>query len=668
LFVNGRSAPDWLALSSPAQDRPLVPAVERIARHLRAGAAELANSIELNFEALYAPRRTGLGFTLSPADRVVRSTWALVGEWLVGWAAGWHDGTATLGQTHDWFWSGEVSDRLGEISSRAVVPSAISSSREVRALLPYLLDPSSVATRRGVLGDKATHTERASRKQSGAYYTPGDVAAYMVGKLVGTGVSRPTTWIDPAQGSGVFLRAALALADDYETTRDGLYGVDIDPFAAEASSFVLTAEDLLACPEGAAPWQRWHHFRRNFVTGNSLFLGPVAGGSFGELGPWTIGDAFPEINDGFSRVIANPPYIKLPSHEANERLGSIHPVTGKSVSADISPVFVELGLNLLADDGAMSIVLPLSAVISTRSPFPGLRTRLAEESGRVDFESFDRMPDALFGDDIKTRNSIITVTRGVDHDVTSTSLHRWTSRRRELAFTGATSISVAGLPGSPTLLPKIGAEWERDLYLKCFQQPTSIGAWVTSRRSMPITKAQYVDDPHWSQMVALAPTAYNFLGLVRDASRAAFDGHDSENAVALLSFGSARKASASYALLASRLGFWLWHVTGDGFHTSGKLPWYVPAPEDQQTLDRLADLGEELWGQASKHPLVNLNRGKTTVSYPTWVFGQLIDRIDKAVDAMLGTDVADQLAEWHERLVVVDPDSDRAEKVMRKTK
>lgn len=660
---------DWLRLSSPSQDRPLVPAVERIAKHLRASAADLESLTSLDFEGLFRPNRPGLGFTIAEADRQLRSAWALIGEWLVAWAVEQHDGTASLGETHAWFWSGHKVADLGKATSHTVIPTPITTSTEVRALLPYLLDPSSVATRRSVLRAQASHRERVSRKQSGAYYTPGDVAAHMVRKLAESTDPPATTWIDPAQGSGVFLRAVLGLATDYETARESLYGVDIDPYAAEASSFVLTAEDLLACPDGDAPWQRWHRFRRNFTTGNSLFLGSVADGLFTPDGSWEIGDAFPEIgSDGFSRVIANPPYIRLPAHRNNHLLGSLHPVTGKSASADISPIFVEIGLNLLAKDGAMSVVLPLSAVTSTRSPFPELRGRLAEELGQVEFESFDRMPDSLFGDDIKTRNSIITVRRGNNRDVTSTSLHRWTSRKRERAFTGATSVSVTGLFGVPTLLPKIGSDWELCLYRTCFNQDVSIGSWLISRRTMPISEAQHVDDPHWSQMVALAPTAYNFLGLVRDASQAALDGHDSENAIALLSFDSARKASAAYALLASRVGFWLWHVTGDGFHTTAKLPWYVPAPVHSRDLEQLADLGEKLWGQASKHPLVNVNRGKTTVSYPTWVFPQLIDRIDRAVDAMLGTDVADRLAEWHERLIVVDADSDRMEKKLRKMK
>jgi hypothetical protein len=667
--VDGGRESSWLALSSPARDRPLVPTVERIARRLRIVTSELAKSVDLDFVGLYAPRRPGLGFSLTANGMNDRAAWALMGEWLVGFATGHHDGTASIADTHEWFLRGYAPDQLRGIVGRTKVPTLGATALEVRALLPYLLDRSSVATRRSVIGDHATQEERLDRKKSGAYYTPGDVAAHMVRKLLAPELPRPTTWIDPAQGSGVFLRAVLAMSDQFELTRQGLYGIDIDPYAAEAAAFVLASEDLLHQPDGPSPHDRWHHYRRNLATGDSLFLAESSEGGKEPAVGWQIGDVFPEVANGrFSRVLANPPYTKLPPNEDNWRLRNIHPVTGGTASADVSPIFVELGLELLEEHGAMSVVLPLSAVVSSRSPFPQLRVRLAESDGRVDFESFDRVPDALFGDDIKTRNSVITVTRGVEKSLTSTPLHRWTSRNREQAFVGVPKVVISDLPGTPEVLPKIGTNWERTLYLACREHPRSLGTWITNRRTIPVARAQFVDNAHWSRTIALAPTAYNFLGLTRDATQAASDGHDSENPVALLSFAGASEASAAYALLASRLSFWLWHVTGDGFHTTSKLPLYVPAPASMDTIEHLSNLGEGLWEVARANPLVSLNRGKTTVSYPTWVFGGLVDQIDQAIDEMLGTNVASKLADWHERLVVVDTNSNRTEIMMRKTR
>lgn len=628
-----------------------------------------------HFVELYAPRRGSLGFEVSDHELGSRSAWALIGEWLVAWAVGHHDGDATIGATHAWFWGKGQEALLPTALQDWVVRSAPSTHGEVHALLPYLLDPSSVGTRRNVLDSKADRHERESRKRSGVYYTPGDVTAYMVERIKVTADGRSaTTWLDPAQGSGAFLRAVLSLADDPMIARDGLYGIDIDRFAAEAASFVLTAEDILLNSLDESPGERWHHFRRNFATANTLFLNGGAEGTASD-GLWSIstGDDiasfFPEISTrGFSRVIANPPYAKLAPHPRNSSLGELHPVTGSSVAADISPIFVELGTRLLSAHGAMCMVLPLSHVTSSRKPFPALRSYLASERGRVDFESYDRVPDALFGDDIKTRNAIVTLDRTAHDEVTTTSLRRWTSRRRDRAFRDIPRVAVTGLPGSPGLLPKFGADWERDLYLVSVNHAVTVGSWVRGKRSVAIQHSQVVDSSHWSQMVAIAPTAYNFLGVTRDAAQSARDGHDSTNAVSLLRFDSAQEASAAYALLSSRFAFWLWHVTGDGFHTSGKLPWYVPAPSETDAVERLANLGEELWQLASKSPTVSRNRGRTTLSYPTWMYRDALARIDSEVDAVLGTKMADRLAVWHEELMVVDAESERLEMVLRKSK
>lgn len=531
------------------------------------------------------------------------------------------------------------------------------------------------------MSDHVSRDERESRKRAGTYYTPGDVAHHMVIEVIGSGATSPTTWLDPANGSGVFLRAALSSVEDPDSTRGHLYGIDIDPFAAEATAFVLTAEDLLGRPEGGAPWERWHQFRRNLATGNSLFLDARDSDTaldlralqpnqpYGEMGSWRIEDAFPEVaGRGFSRVVANPPYARLDAHPANQILPMLHPVTGRSAGADISPVFVEIGLELLAADGAMSVVTPLSAVVSTRAPFPQLRSLLVNQPGRIDFSSFDRVPDALFGDDIKTRNAIVHVDRAAERSVTSSPLHRWTSRRRELALRNIPRVSIDKLPGVPALMPKIGTEWERHLYLVVAQHGLYLRSWVLEQRARALSEAEPVDSAHWTRTIALAPTAYNFLGVTRDPGQAVRDGHDSQNAAALLSLHSSRDASAAYALLASRLSFWLWHVTGDGFHTTNSLIGRIPVPAATEAVDRLAELGDELWQRAQSNPLVSSNRGRTTVSYPTWVFGEQIERIDREVDGLLGTDVGPALAAWHERLVVVDSESDRAQKMKRKTK
>ncbi|GAB3201813.1 hypothetical protein GCM10027062_24920 [Nocardioides hungaricus] len=659
--------------------------MERLARGVRAAAAQVEAAVDVPFEELYRPARVGLGFTLARDDVARRSAWALMGEWLVAASMQAPCAVDGLAAAHAWFWEG--SDRpLGTVPNVAV-PIDVTSAVEIRALMPYLLDPMAAATRRDVLNSQSTAHERRSRKAAGVYYTPGDVAHLMVERVLAAGGgSTQHLWLDPAHGSGVFLRAVMAATYDEPGARNRIYGVDLDPLAAETSSFVLTAEDLVRNPDGPAPWERWHGYRRNLATGDALLIDvsptpeqpalafdtanqPLDGHPLGRYGPWRPESVFPETAEvGFARVVANPPYAPLQRTDTSFHIQHLHPVTGPTASQDISPVFVELCADLLPDDGALAIVLPLSVVSSTRAPFPELRRHLADQPGWLELLSFDRVPDALFGDDIKTRNAIVHLDKTAPASLTTSPLFRWTSRTRETALAAIPVTSIAGIDGVPNTIPKIGTEWERDLLLACGAQANYLEHWHTNRRLVALTRVTRSIEEDQADVLALAPTAYNFLGVVRDPYRAVTDGHDSQNSYSVLQFDSELQASAAYALLSSRLAFWIWHVTGDGFHVTGTVHRRIPVPSaEPERLERLADLGERLWKAALQSPVVSNNRGRTTVAYPTWIHADLIDEIDAEVGASIGVDYAARLAAWHHQLVVVDLDSERRNLIRRKT-
>lgn len=665
-------------LSSPAHNRPLVPRVELLARGIRAAAAQVESSVFLPFEELYRPTRSGLGFTLSDSDMARRSAWALIGEWLVAASLDVPCVSEGLAATHEWFWR-DSGRALGCVPDVAI--SLDIGAVELRALLPYVLDPMAAATRRHVLNGQSSPRERQIRKATGVYYTPGDVAHLMVDRVRSheghaEGAER---WLDPAHGSGVFLRAVFSALGRGSDAADRIYGVDLDPIAAETASFVLTAEDLAHNSSNAAPWERWHRFRRNLATGDALLIdtlsfvpamlssedaAPLDGHPLGSIEPWRLQTVFPETTEsGFARVVANPPYAPLQRTAASSYIPRLHRVTGRSARQDISPIFVELCSNILSDDGALAIVMPLSIVTSTRPPFPELRQHLADQPGLLELLSFDRAPDALFGDDIKTRNAIVHMNRRGCDDLVTSPLYRWTSRNRANALGSIPIVSVAEVSGVPETIPKVGTEWERELLQACGNWRRYLADWHTRRRllSLEIATREVSDNP--THMLALAPTAYNFLNTIREPLCAVADGHDSQNGFAVLTFSSEQQASAAYALLSSHLAFWLWHVTGDGFHVTNALLSRLPVPLDDQgdeaRVERLAELGDSLWKTAQVRPVRSTNRGRTTVSYPTWTNTQLIDEIDAEIGEFIGKGHPARLVAWYEQLVVVDLDSER---------
>jgi hypothetical protein len=278
------------------------------------------------------------------------------------------------------------------------------------------------------------------------------------------------------------------------------------------------------------------------------------------------------------------------------------------------------------------------------------------------------VPDALFGDDIKTRNAIVHLDKTAPSGLSASPLYRWTSRTRKWALADIPTTSIYGLDGVPNAIPKIGTEWERDLLLACSKQSHYLEQWHTQRRLLPLMRISRSIGEDQSNLLALAPTAYNFLGVVRDPYRAVTDGHDSENSFSILHFDSDQHASAAFALLNSRLAFWLWHVTGDGFHVTTTVYRRLPVPSgEQDRLERLADLGERLWKAVLQNPVISTNRGRTSVSYPAWAHANLIDEIDAEVESSIGIDYSAQLTAWHEQLIVVDLDSERRNLIRRKT-
>lgn len=671
--------PEWVAHSSPSRGRPLVPRVERAAVRLRAVAADLQGAAKVPFRALYEPTRRGLGFTVRAEDTDRRAAWAILGEWLVAASVGSSCASEGLLAAHEWFWTG--SDRTLGSAPSTVPDLGLSGPHEIRALMPYLLDTMAAATRRDVLRAPDAAGDRHRRKTSGVFYTPGDVAQLMVDRVLAAGgPAGGARYLDPAHGSGVFLRAILSATADDESARQRIYGIDIDPMAAETASFVLTAEDIALRPTGAPPWHRWHQFRRNLATGDALLLdakgreqqmaAPGEDAPLGARDPWRIPDVFPEIPDGkFARIVANPPFAPLRPSVASRHLAALRPVTGMRAARDISPSFVELCLDLLHGNGAMAVVMPLSVVASQRAPYPDLRERLVTEPGKLEFNSFDRVPDALFGDDVKTRNAIIYLDKVARPDLLSSPLYRWTSRSRSTALASVPTVSIQGLPDVPQLMPKIGTTWERRLLQACMKRGSTLSHWVSAQRSLPLGAVSLVRDEEAAAVIAIAPTAYNFLGVVRDPARAVTDGHDSSNGFLQLTFASETHASAAYALLSSRLAFWMWNVLGDGFHVTGELVRRLPVPVcDAASVVRLAVLGDRLWKAALEHPKASTNSGRTSISYPAWMHTELIDAIDAECAAFMNFEFGNSLSKWYERLVIVDVNSERRNLLKRKMK
>ncbi len=518
---------------------------------------------------------------------------------------------------------------------------AIPSRDTVRALLPYLLDFRSPATRRDVLAGRAASSARAVRKSQGVYFTPGDVAEFMVRGLLCDGAP-PATWLDPAVGTGVFLRQVLA-----SDPRAQVYGIDIDPAAAEMAAFVL----LAVRKSGPLPISVWHELRSRLATGDALMClpsdstVPIAGSNprrqlDAESG-WRLGDAFPDLASGVDAIIQNPPYAPPPSDAVRNYVHRF----GSSAN-NIYPLFVRLGLELLGEHGRMSVVTPASLVTSSVRAIMDTRKALAAKAGDVEILTYDRAPDGLFGDDVKTRCSIVFLDRRKGPSLRIGPMQRITSRDRstQLSRGGAVAMDIAELAVAQPA--KIATDTDRAL-LRAVRASAGVALQhVTGTSTRPLDLL-----PANDHVLALGPTAYNWLNVQLAARPAREAGHDSSHPFLVLETVDAKSRNATYAVLSSRVAYWCWRVFGDGFHVSRLLIGQVPMPGPNETEDtgQLAKLGEELWRVASAEPVRSHNGGRTTVAFPprgALAYG-LLDEIDRRLlDYLKLSDLPVNLAEW----------------------
>jgi len=607
------TTPEWLESASPGVGRPLITAVERHAAPLRGTIAELKRSLDVSpsaFEAVWGPRRDGLGFRVG-ADAADRAARCLVAEWLVGYAAGVLRASDTVADAHAWFTSDAVGSAFavpGVLPYDAKPPRAVT----VAALLPYLLEFTQQGTRRQVRGGAAPADVRRARKSAGVFLTPADVAQVLVGEFLarrGPGCR----WIDPAAGPGVLLRHVRALDPTAK-----VYGIDIDSAAAEMASFTLLATD----PTLDEPFTTWHTHRARYVSADALLCEP-GDGTASSRGGWRLGSVFPELAHGVDVVVQNPPYAPCPEPTrpaATARFGS---------AGNMYPLFLRLGLALLGEHGSMSAVVPASIVTGGARSIRDAREALADAAGSLEIRSYDRAPDALFGDDVKTRCSIVLLERAATTSVRIGPMVRLTSRDRTRRLGERPAVAV---PISELRTPnpaKVGTAAELPL-LAAVRSAQSF----VNHHCAAVTPAVLTGTSDSRKTLVLAPTAYNWLNTHIEPKRAAALGHDAQNPFFVIEALNGPTRDAIYAALCSHVALWCWRTFGDGFHVSRALLSQVPMPpvEDSEEVARLGKLGRELWGRVGARPIVSTNGGRRTVAFPANRVPDadaLIDEIDR---------------------------------------
>lgn len=499
-------------------------------------------------------------------------------------------------------------------------------------LLPYVLEGFQSAELKSVRDRGGAWT---AKRRDGVFYTPSDVASHIASTCLAaidteTGGGLPAC-LDPACGTGVFLRAAL---DDLMRRHpeidpvEGvlrLHGLDVSTVALQSAAFVLTSRCVR---EGSTstPVALWERISGQLAAADATTAcPPVDEGLIGLLeAPTRLGALFPAAAGGFDVVLGNPPYTRIPADRNLRLRKALFRTAEGQPTLKAFPLFVEMLWRFATPDRfASGMVVPLSIAFSGERQIHVLRRELENSGASVQFEFFDRTPDSLFGDDVKTRNAIVFVMRTQDSAPTmsTTSLYRWNSRSRPRLFSALPSVRLKEV-GISRLIPKLGSELELEAYR----------ALETGRPLASLFGDHTVTEPGSS--LFYYATAYNWLPVFPIAPALPETIESLSGSLHELACVSTEAAWFSFGVLISDLAYWLWRVQGDGFHLSRAFIAGIrchPGDLSPSAVAEIRTLAEAAWDRTVQHPTVAVNKGIRTTNFDPREARDLIGTIDKVL-------------------------------------
>jgi adenine-specific DNA-methyltransferase len=260
----------------------------------------------------------------------------------------------------------------------------------------------------------------AVRKRFGQFYTRAPIVRSMLDNV---GFSGPGALsgrlIDPAAGAGAFLieatRRVLAAADDEglspaeacASVQRVIHGLDINPLGillTEAAIALLLTPRLVEAGT-SLDLQPLHLYVTDTLRSGELDSETHAGGAD------AIKNRTGEYAEGFDYVVANPPYAKHPSRLLNDAQKRRFAATTYG-HPNLYGLFLQVGVELLADGGRLSFINPKSFV--SGAYFRNLRRFLAEHLNIERFDMFAKRT-GLF-DGVLQEVVILTATRSAEQN------------------------------------------------------------------------------------------------------------------------------------------------------------------------------------------------------------------------------------------------------------
>lgn len=429
--------------------------------------------------------------------------------------------------------------------------------------------------------------DRSSRKSSGQFFTPDDVAGFLAERAT---AMPEGTWLDPCCGVGSlsFQLAAAHGAGARAFLAQRLILVDRDELALKI------AAALLAIGHGLDAREYRALVRRSRVAD-------------------ALGDALPAAD----YVLMNPPYVVVPRDDR---------FADAADARDLYAYFLER----MTKHARRGIVAITPQSFTSGRKFAGLRRMLVRLLPTMDLYCFDNVPDNVFRG-LKfgsqntnrvnsTRAAVLVGRKDADLGHRITPLLRWRSHERAALLRAADDFLAPLQADAERAFPKVGAALI-PLHTRMLECPTT------------------VDD-----LVADGPTAYPldvpvtpryFLSAVK---RVLDRGH-----VHRLYFSTGADRDRAYVALNSSLAYWWWRVYEGGITVSKSTLVTVPVPIGEPP----ASLVTALERSERENVVIKRNAGRPNenIKHPWRLLRELNTAVaPDFVDALLATHANSHLA------------------------
>lgn len=476
--------------------------------------------------------------------------------------------------------------------------------------------------------NRGVRNANAKKKNHGIYYTPNDVVSFMTSsciKKLEARMNYPSV-IDCSCGSGVFLLYALEefekkynvahkIEESLQILKNCIWGVDISGAAIDCCKtaffqyYIDRYYDAITCFDSV-----WATIDSCFFVGDGTNLQAVISHNR-DLPPL------------FDCIIGNPPYVTKGKYD-NLFIG-----------------FVDNMMRFSTKRGLSALILPLSICYAQGGEYAKLRERIQDDDATWDFLNYDRSPDSLFGDQVKTRNTIVFRDAISEKNaIRSSSLKRWTSEERNCLFDSVDLCDIAECKIANGV-PKISGVGAIELF-RALHDGASCPFDLLSKNGSS------------SASILINGTAYNWL-CVYDHLPPSVDENGNSYLSGTTKAYAVEDEKAKYfcvALLSNRIAYWYWTAIGDGFHLNSSFltEFHVgKANFTEKQFDKLCKLGREYSSVVRQYPTVSYNAGKKIVNYSHWEAMSIVKEIEMIIlDALkISTDIGNRIEDWYDHQV-----------------